>query len=120
MSTVLLVEDDALLRDAFRMVLDEAGYDVLEAETAEGAIETARRQPPGVIFLDLGLPDRPGLDVVRTLRSEPAMADTPIFALTGRGGTEERAACEEAGCTGYLEKPIRPTVLLQHVRRILG
>ncbi len=117
---VLLVEDDDLLRDAFRVLLADAGYTVLEAATGQEALDAARQRAPAVVFLDLGLPDRPGLDIARALREDPATADAPIIALTGRGGTQDRTASLEAGCTDFLEKPVRPTTLLRHVRRLLG
>ncbi|MGH7482703.1 MAG: response regulator [Longimicrobiales bacterium] len=118
-STILLVEDDHLLRDAFRLLLEEAGYRVREAATASAAIESASTSTPSLILLDLGLPDRPGLDVVRALRSRDATRDTPIIALTGRAGAEEERACLEAGCTHFFSKPLEPKVLLRELPSFL-
>lgn len=118
--TILLVEDDPLLRDAFRLLLEEAGYGVREAGTASAAIEVAAATTPSLILLDLGLPDRPGLDVVRTLRKRDATRDTPIIALTGRAGAEEERACIEAGCTHFFTKPLEPKVLLHSLPSFLA
>ena len=111
-ATILLVEDDSLLRHAFRLLLEDAGYRIHEAGTAHEALEKARAATPDLILLDLGLPDAPGLDVVRTLRLHEATQDTPIVALTGRVGADEKQECIDAGCTDYLAKPVPAKELL--------
>lgn len=116
---ILLVEDDDMLRDAFRMLLENAGYVVHEAATAAQAIEAATARPPAAILLDLGLPDRPGLDVVRDLRSREPTHATPIIALTGRAGSEQERACREAGCTHFFAKPLESRTLLRELPRFL-
>ena len=117
--TILIVEDDELLRDAFKLLLEDAGYQVLEAGTARNAIEAARERVPALVILDLGLPDRPGLEVARTLREDPEMAGIPIVALTGRVGEAERRACLDAGCDRYLSKPVAPADLLKELPQLL-
>jgi CheY-like chemotaxis protein len=118
-TTILLVEDDPFLRDAFRLLLEDAGYRVLEAGTAADAAETATTKLPRLVLLDLGLPDRPGLDVVKQLRADERTRDMRIVALTGRVGPEEQRACIEAGCTAYLAKPIEPRELLRRLPEML-
>ena len=118
-ATILLVEDDSLLRHAFRLLLEDAGYRIDEAGTAHEAIEKARESVPDLILLDLGLPDAPGLDVVRTLRLHEPTQDTPVIALTGRVGADEKRECLEAGCTSYLTKPIEPKELLRRLSEFL-
>jgi CheY-like chemotaxis protein len=112
---ILLVEDDRLLRDAFRMLLEDAGYEVTEAGSAAEALAAVAARPPALILLDLGLPDRPGLDVVRELTQTPTTREIPVVALTGRVGPEEQRLCMEAGCTQYLAKPIEPRELLRRL-----
>ena len=119
-ATILRVEDDSLLRHAFRLLLEDAGYRIHEAGTAHEAVEKARHATPDLVLLDLGLPDAPGLDVVRTLRLHEPTQDTPIIALTGRVGAEERTECIEAGCTSYLAKPIAPRDLLKRLSEFLA
>ncbi|SRR5512138_590909 len=111
--SILLVEDDPLLRQAFRLLLEDAGYLVREAGSAAEALESVAAEHPNLVLLDLGLPDRPGLDVARDLTGRPATADIPIVALTGRVGPAEQHACMEAGCTLYLTKPVEPRELLR-------
>lgn len=118
-ATILLVEDDPLLRDAFRLLLEDAGYRVLEAGTAAEALAAVAGEPPALILLDLGLPDLPGLEIARTLRGQPATTEIPIVALTGRAGSGERRACLDAGCTTYFAKPVHPRELLQQLPTLL-
>jgi DNA-binding response OmpR family regulator len=117
--TILIVEDDELLRDAFTILLEDAGYQVLGAGSATEGIDLARDRLPALVVLDLGLPDRPGLDVVRAIRQDPDMKDIAVIALTGRVGERERQACLDAGCDRYLAKPVAPTDLLRELPDLL-
>lgn len=116
---ILLVEDDPLLRHAFRLLLEDAGYEVHEAGTAAQALDEAFARKPALILLDLGLPDRPGLEVARHITSQPEMAGIRVVALTGRVGARERDACFEAGCTHFFTKPIEPRELLRRLPELL-
>lgn len=118
--SILLVEDDPLLRHAFRLLLEDAGYQVHEAGTAAQALDRALSEKPALVLLDLGLPDRPGLEVARHITTDPATAGVRVVALTGRSGTHERDACFEAGCSHFLTKPIEPRELLRQLPGLLG
>lgn len=113
---ILLVEDDALLRHAFRLLLEDAGYAISEAGTAAEAVAKATSDVPDLVLLDMGLPDAPGLEVCRQLRQHEETGKTPIIALTGRVGAAEKQECLDAGCTYYLTKPIEPRVLIKRLR----
>lgn len=118
--SILIVEDDPLLRHAFRLLLEDAGYRVQEAGTAAQALDRAAEERPALVLLDLGLPDRPGLEVARELTSAPATAGVRVVALTGRVGSRERDACFEAGCTHFFTKPIEPRELLRRLPELLA
>lgn len=118
-TTVLLVEDDELLRGSFALLLEESDYRVVQAGTARDALETVRRERPTLVILDLGLPDRSGLDVVREIRQDPEIGDTPVVALTGHVSAEQEAACLDAGCNRFLAKPVAPSVLLRELHVLL-
>jgi two-component system KDP operon response regulator KdpE len=113
--SILLVEDDPLLRHAFRLLLEDAGYRVHEAGTAQQALSAAAAEKPRLVLLDLGLPDRPGLEVARELIADPNTRHVRIVALTGRVGIRERQECLDAGCTHYFTKPIEPRELLRQL-----
>lgn len=117
--TILIVEDDELLRDAFKLLLEDAGYQVLEAGTAAEALAIAEERLPALMVLDLGLPDRPGLEVVRALREDPDLMDIRVVALTGRVGEAEKRMCLDAGCDRYLAKPVSPIDLLRELPELL-
>ena len=116
---LLLVEDDLFLREAFRMMLQDAGYQVTEASSAADAIAAVELDKPDLILLDLGLPDRNGLEVARQLKAEPRTADVVIVALTGRVGAAEQKECAEAGCAAYFAKPISPKELIKKLPELL-
>jgi len=118
--TILLVEDDPLLRHAFRLLLEDAGYEVYEAGTAAEALDEAIARKPALVLLDLGLPDRPGLEVARHITTQPETAGIRVVALTGRVGARERDACFEAGCTHFFTKPIEPRELLRRLPELLA
>lgn len=118
--TVLLVEDNETIRHAFRILLEDHGFAVLEAGSGQEAIDRATAQPPSVILLDLGLPDINGLDVTRRLRATDETLHVPVIALTGRALETDEKACLEAGCTAYLSKPIDSAGLLRKIAELAG
>jgi two-component system cell cycle response regulator/two-component system cell cycle response regulator DivK len=111
--TVLLVEDSDAIRDAFTILLEDAGYTVLGAGTGEEALRLAAEHAPDLMLLDMGLPDMTGLDVVRQVKSVPATAGIAVVAVTGRDEDADRRACLSAGCTAYLVKPINTQKLVR-------
>jgi CheY-like chemotaxis protein len=111
--TVLLVEDSDAIRDAFTILLEDAGYTVLGAGTGHEALALAAAQVPDLMLLDMGLPDMTGLDVVRQVKAEPATAGIAVVAVTGRDEDADRRACLAAGCTAYLVKPVNTQKLVR-------
>jgi DNA-binding response OmpR family regulator len=116
---ILIVEDEPMLREAFRLMLEDSGYSVQEAGTGADARAAIQARMPDLILLDLGLPDISGLDLARELSQNPETAKVSIVALTGRVGTEERNACLAAGCKAYFAKPLSPRELLRRLPELL-
>ena len=110
--SILLVEDNSNIREAFALLLQESGYDVRSAATGADAIRSAGESLPDLILLDLGLPDMNGFEVVRTIKRHPQGGKVAIVALTGHALEADREACLAAGCNGYLTKPISSGQLL--------
>ena len=116
---ILLVEDNATIRDAFSILLSDSGYRVLQADSGERALAVSEEQLPDLILLDLGLPDVPGIQLAKTLKSRPSTREVPIVALTGHALDANRDACIAAGCAGYLTKPIDADQLLRRLPEFL-
>ncbi|MBU0588116.1 MAG: response regulator transcription factor [Gammaproteobacteria bacterium] len=100
---ILLVEDDAVLRDVMLRSLCDAGHRVDVAETRDAAVHFWRVQPFDAVLLDLNLPDGSGLQALREARARGDR--TPVLVLTARNRTEERIAGLDAGADDYLGKP---------------
>jgi two-component system, cell cycle response regulator DivK len=120
LSRILLVEDNETIRRAFAILLEESGYEVLQAGSGREALEITARRRPHLVLMDLGLPDMNGLDVTRKLKANPATEGIAVVAITGRALETDQHACMEAGCVGYLAKPIDTRHLLQRIPEYLS
>ncbi len=118
-ATVLVVDDDPDMVLLLEATLLADGIRVLSASDGDQALELARKRRPSLILLDLQLPERDGMNVCRTLRSEadPALRNVPILVLTGlRLKEADLMDAFLAGATDYLTKPIKPTLVRSRVR----
>ncbi|MES2754492.1 MAG: response regulator [Pseudomonadota bacterium] len=116
MSKVLIVEDDAHIRRLLRTTLIRAGHDVGEAETARAALSLAAIERPDVILLDLGLPDRDGLELIQQLK---AQGDATLIVVSARDETADKVAALDLGADDYLDKPFDTEELLARIRAAL-
>ncbi len=119
MTKVLVIEDNEKNRYLISFLLKGAGYEVIEAETGETGIETALRERPDMILMDIQLPGIDGYETTRRIRASPGEPGVPIIALTSYAMTGDRDRALAAGCTGYVEKPINPDTILDEIRRYL-
>jgi DNA-binding response OmpR family regulator len=113
MTKVLIVEDEATLRDTLALNLRAEGYDVVTAEDGPTGLQLAREAKPDLIILDLMLPELDGLSVTRMLRRG---SDVPIIMLTARGTEMDRIMGLETGADDYVVKPFSLGELLARVR----
>jgi DNA-binding response OmpR family regulator len=114
--TILLVDDDALMRRSLAFHMEQAGYKVQTAATAEDAISLIQRTPPDLVILDIGLPGMDGLEALRELKS---MHNLPVIFLTGRRREFDEVLGLEMGADDYITKPFDIDVVLAHVRAVL-
>jgi len=116
MGPLLIVEDEQSLARLVRDYLERAGYQVRVAANAESALIHFGNDRPALVVLDLGLPDRDGLDVIRTIRKS---SETPIIVLTARGDESDRIVGLELGADDYMVKPFSPKELVARIRAVL-
>jgi len=117
---ILVIDDDALLRRAIRVVLEAAGYDVIEAGDGTAALRVYREHGADLLLVDLFIPEPDGLEVIRTVRAE--VPGAKIIAMSGGGSLklDLLAAAAAFGASRTLWKPFVPDVLLGAVRDLLG
>lgn len=113
---ILLVDDDALMRRSLAFNLEQSGYRATAAASAEDALAIARRDPPDLILLDIGLPGMDGLDALRHFQQE---SDIPIIFVTARRRELDQALGLELGADDYITKPFDNNVLLARVKAVL-
>jgi DNA-binding response OmpR family regulator len=113
---IVVVDDDPSVQEVVRAYLEKDGYLVYVAGTAADGLSTAERVKPGLVVLDLMLPDRSGEDVCREIR---ARSDVPILMLTAKASEDERVSGLAIGADDYLTKPFSPRELVGRVRAIL-
>lgn len=119
MQRVLIVEDEVDIADLIMFNLQRAGYEVLKAHDGITGTETAIRERPDLIVLDLMLPGRDGYSVFREIRRDARTSRIPVIMLTARAQTEDRIQGLEAGADDYLTKPFSPKELVLRVNAIL-
>ncbi len=110
---LLIVDDEPHIRRLIRTTLTRAGYAVVEAETAREAMEALRRDKPDVILLDLGLPDRDGLELVPLIKQS---STATLIVVSARGATEQKVTALDLGADDYVTKPFDTDELLARVR----
>ena len=113
---ILTVEDDERIRTSVKMALEDEGWDVVEAESGEAAIEVFAAQPTDVVLIDLMLPGIDGFELCRAIRRQ---SDVPILMVTARTDTHDVVAGLEAGADDYVTKPFQPKELSARIRALL-
>jgi CheY-like chemotaxis protein len=108
---VLLVDDEPVIRELVQAMLEGDGVEVRCVDGGARALQEAVGWRPGLVLLDIVMPDLDGLAVLRLLRADPVLAGVPVHMLTARVRPADRAAAEKAGANGYIEKPFKGQAL---------
>lgn len=116
---VLYIEDNPENRLLVRRVLEAEGYTVKEAADGPSGLETAAEEAPDLILLDINLPEVDGYDLASQFRDMPSLRKVPILAVTANVMKGDRERTLEAGCDGYIPKPIDIDRLPQQIARVL-
>ena len=121
---ILYVEDNPQNMRLVRKILSNQGYAMLEAVDGMSCLRLLEQERPDLILMDLNLPDIDGLEVTTRIKANPQIADIPVIALTANAMHGDRERCLEAGCSGYIPKPLTKSELvntvayfLKHVRQ---
>ncbi|WP_419783207.1 response regulator [Maridesulfovibrio sp.] len=113
---ILIVDDDAKLRELLTQYLEGYGYEVSTLPSGEGLIEEVKKTSPGIIILDIMMPGKDGLEVLRDLRPH---SNIPVIMLTAKGEDTDRIVGLELGADDYISKPFNPRELLARIKAVL-
>jgi len=116
---ILLIEDNENNRYLATFLLEKYGYEVVSAADGKKGIELAESVHPQLILLDIQLPLMDGYAVAQALRSRPELKKTPIIAVTSYAMAGDREKTIQAGCNGYIEKPINPETFAAEIEEYL-
>jgi two-component system cell cycle response regulator DivK len=116
---VLIVDDNEDNRQILIDLLSANGFQVLEAVTGVDAVDVAQREAPDLVLMDIQLPGIDGHEATRRIKAIPALARTPVIAVTSYALAGDDRKAVDAGCDGYITKPYSPRALLAQVRAVL-
>ena len=119
MATILIIEDNEQNLYLETFILQKNGHEIIQAQTGENGIALASQATPDLILLDIQLPGMDGYTVAEELRRNPGISDIPIIAVTSYAMTGDRERILQAGCTGYIEKPINPDTFHMEIAKFL-
>ena len=116
MAKLLIIEDEADIRELISFNLEMSGYEVMKARDGEEGLAMARSESPDLIILDLMLPGMDGLKVCSHLKKDPDARDIPIIMLTARSEDDDIVNGLETGADDYITKPFSPRILIARVK----
>ena len=118
--TVMIIEDEEDAAELFAEMMRVSGYRVVKTSKSVPAIEIMTAEKPDVILLDIMMPEVSGLDILRAMRGDPALANIPVVIITAKGMPADIKNGMEAGASTYLTKPVGFLDLKEAVERALG
>lgn len=116
---VLVVEDNPTNLEVAVAFLEDEGCQILTADTADLGLRLAAAERPDLILMDVQLPGMTGFEATRRLKADPATAAIPVVAVTAQAMRGDEARAKEAGCDGYLSKPLDRQLFRDTLRRFL-
>lgn len=119
MQTALVIEDNENNMELITFILEAHGYTTLRAMTGNEGIAMAQSATPDFVLLDIQLPDMDGAEVLQAIRATDIGRGMPIIAVTSYAMSGDRDRLLAAGCSGYIEKPIDPLLIINQVQGIL-
>ena len=119
MASILVVDDFDDTRLLLRTWLERRGFRVIEAENGIEAVDTAKRESPDLIIMDMEMPQLDGLSATRRIRQQEKMSEVPIVAVSAYGADQFRELALEAGCDEYVSTPFEPVALEKIIRSLM-
>jgi CheY-like chemotaxis protein len=117
--TILLVDDSAMICHVVSQILKDSGYRVLTAKNGKEGVDLTKKYHPNLVIMDVEMPVMNGIDATIQIKSEPNTAQTPVIIFTSLSSEEDIARAKNAGCKGFLGKPICKATLKDEVERAL-
>jgi CheY-like chemotaxis protein len=115
---VLVIEDTSENLRLFRAILQLENAEVLEADRAQKGIDLAKSEQPHVILMDMQMPEIDGLTATRLLREDASTRHIPVIVVTASAMSEDRIRAMEAGCSGYITKPVDPVTFGEQIAQV--
>ncbi|UAA38007.1 phosphate regulon transcriptional regulator PhoB [Paraneptunicella aestuarii] len=116
---ILVVEDEAPIRDMVKFVLEQSDYDVIEAEDFDVGLQKVKEPYPDLVLLDWMLPGGSGIQLAKKLKQHEHTRDIPIIMLTARGEEEDKVRGLDAGADDYVTKPFSPKELVARIKAVM-
>ena len=117
---ILIVEDEPKNLKLFRDLLQKFGFETIEATDGEQGVELAKTTEPDLILMDIMMPKMDGLEATRIIKAQPNCRQIPIIALTSYAMKGDRERAIEAGCDGYITKPVDIRELMKSIEQTIG
>lgn len=116
---LLLVEDNEQNRYLATFLLEQAGFEMMQAHNGREALELVHRERPALVLMDIQMPEMDGYEAARRMMEIPGCEHLPIVAVTSYAMAGDRARALKMGFAGYIEKPIETTTFVSTIRRFL-
>ena len=117
--SVMLIEDEADIREMLALAFQRSGIEVIEAENAERCLDLLEQKIPDALIIDWMLPGMSGVELVRRVRLDPLTADIPMLMLTARGEESDKLKSFEVGIDDYVTKPFSPKELIARLKALM-
>ena len=117
---ILLVDDSSMIRHVAGKILRELGPEVIIAQNGKEACEMARMYKPALIIMDVEMPVMDGIQATACIKSDPEISHIPVLIFTSLGGEGDIKRAKEAGCQGFLNKPISKDLMQAEVIKMIG
>ena len=118
--TILLVDDSSMIRHVAGKILQDVGFEVIIAQNGKEGYEMARIYKPALIIMDVEMPVMDGIQATACIKADSGISHIPVLIFTSLGGEEDLKRARDAGCQGFLNKPISKDMMQSEVLKLIG